>query len=105
MFSESIAVNEMMLEICCCAVFFWAPTFKWGISFANIADLQRPPEKVSLPQQGGELCWPFVLFRLYESMLSWLDLFNSIRLNSAGAEGNLFMYCMSGDHCIHSLPA
>jgi len=32
-------------------VHFWAPTFKWGISLANVADLQRPPEKVSLPQQ------------------------------------------------------
>mmetsp|Transcript_27267 Transcript_27267/g.73691 ORF Transcript_27267/g.73691 Transcript_27267/m.73691 type:complete len:112 (+) Transcript_27267:118-453(+) len=32
-------------------IHFWAPTFKWGISIANIADLQRPPEKVSYPQQ------------------------------------------------------
>ena len=34
-------------------VHFWAPTFKWGITFANIADLQRPPEKVSYAQQSG----------------------------------------------------
>ncbi|GBG00407.1 hypothetical protein Rsub_13131 [Raphidocelis subcapitata] len=32
-------------------IHFWAPTFKWGITFANIADLQRPPEKLSYPQQ------------------------------------------------------
>ncbi|CAD7705437.1 unnamed protein product [Ostreobium quekettii] len=32
-------------------IHFWAPTFKWGISIANIADLQRPPEQVSYPQQ------------------------------------------------------
>eukprot|EP00195_Chlamydomonas_chlamydogama_P013810 CAMPEP_0202898718 /NCGR_PEP_ID=MMETSP1392-20130828/7164_1 /ASSEMBLY_ACC=CAM_ASM_000868 /TAXON_ID=225041 /ORGANISM="Chlamydomonas chlamydogama, Strain SAG 11-48b" /LENGTH=185 /DNA_ID=CAMNT_0049584721 /DNA_START=107 /DNA_END=665 /DNA_ORIENTATION=+ len=32
-------------------IHFWAPTFKWGISLANIADMQRPPEKISLPQQ------------------------------------------------------
>lgn len=32
-------------------IHFWAPTFKWSISIANIADLQRPPEKVSIPQQ------------------------------------------------------
>lgn len=31
-----------------------APTFKWGITFANIADLQRPPEKLSYPQQIGQ---------------------------------------------------
>jgi mitochondrial pyruvate carrier 2 len=32
-------------------IFFWAPTFKWGISLANISDLQRNPEEVSLPMQ------------------------------------------------------
>ena len=32
-------------------IHFWAPTFKWAISIANLADLQRPPENVSYPQQ------------------------------------------------------
>eukprot|EP00210_Caulerpa_lentillifera_P008203 g7832.t2 len=32
-------------------VFFWAPTWKWGISIANIADITRPPETISYPQQ------------------------------------------------------
>ncbi|KAJ0045659.1 hypothetical protein Pint_04057 [Pistacia integerrima] len=32
-------------------VHFWAPTFKWGISVANIADFSKPPEKLSYPQQ------------------------------------------------------
>eukprot|EP00877_Chromochloris_zofingiensis_P009073 jgi/Chrzof1/4419/Cz14g12130.t1 len=32
-------------------IHFWAPTFKWGITFANLADYQRPPENISLPQQ------------------------------------------------------
>ncbi|KAK4491911.1 hypothetical protein RD792_002693 [Penstemon davidsonii] len=32
-------------------VHFWAPTFKWGISIANLADSVKPPEKVSYPQQ------------------------------------------------------
>lgn len=32
-------------------IHFWAPTFKWGISFANIADMQRPAELISYPQQ------------------------------------------------------
>ncbi|GAV85871.1 LOW QUALITY PROTEIN: UPF0041 domain-containing protein, partial [Cephalotus follicularis] len=31
-------------------VHFWAPTFKWGISIANIADFSKPPEKLSYPQ-------------------------------------------------------
>lgn len=34
-------------------VFFWAPTWKWGISVANIADITRPPETLSYPQQCG----------------------------------------------------
>jgi hypothetical protein len=32
-------------------IHFWAPTFKWGITFANIADFQRPAELISYPQQ------------------------------------------------------
>ncbi|TMW68883.1 hypothetical protein Poli38472_001039 [Pythium oligandrum] len=32
-------------------IHFWAPTFKWGISIANIADMKRSPETISVPQQ------------------------------------------------------
>jgi hypothetical protein len=32
-------------------IHFWAPTAKWLISAANIADVNRPVEKMSLPQQ------------------------------------------------------
>jgi mitochondrial pyruvate carrier 2 len=32
-------------------IFFWAPTCKWGISIANLSDLQRDPDEVSLPMQ------------------------------------------------------
>eukprot|EP00816_Leptocylindrus_hargravesii_P012391 CAMPEP_0196810690 /NCGR_PEP_ID=MMETSP1362-20130617/13239_1 /TAXON_ID=163516 /ORGANISM="Leptocylindrus danicus, Strain CCMP1856" /LENGTH=129 /DNA_ID=CAMNT_0042185795 /DNA_START=31 /DNA_END=420 /DNA_ORIENTATION=- len=32
-------------------IHFWAPSFKWCISLANIADMQRPVEKVSTGQQ------------------------------------------------------
>eukprot|EP01138_Halocafeteria_seosinensis_P005996 gb/GECG01006129.1/.p1 GENE.gb/GECG01006129.1/~~gb/GECG01006129.1/.p1 ORF type:complete len:123 (+),score=7.37 gb/GECG01006129.1/:1-369(+) len=32
-------------------IHFWAPSFKWCISIANIADLNRPAEKISMPQQ------------------------------------------------------
>ncbi|KAL5965710.1 Mitochondrial pyruvate carrier 2 [Taenia solium] len=31
-------------------VFFWAPTFKWGLVIAGLADLTRPAEKVSVFQ-------------------------------------------------------
>ena len=40
--------------ILCAPVHFWAPTFKWGISLANVADFQSPIEKVSVPQQCGK---------------------------------------------------
>lgn len=35
-------------------IHFWAPTAKWLISAANIADLNRPVEKMSANQQSGE---------------------------------------------------
>ncbi|XP_028393600.1 mitochondrial pyruvate carrier 2-like [Dendronephthya gigantea] len=31
-------------------IFFWAPTFKWGLVIAGIADLTRPAEKLSASQ-------------------------------------------------------
>ncbi|XP_064644671.1 uncharacterized protein LOC135498311 [Lineus longissimus] len=31
-------------------VFFWAPTFKWGLVIAGIADLKRPADKLSVTQ-------------------------------------------------------
>eukprot|EP00798_Chlamydomonas_sp_ICE-L_P014127 gene14127-20086_t len=34
-------------------IHFWAPTFKWGISIANLADMTRPPDKISIPQQSA----------------------------------------------------
>jgi len=37
-------------------VHFWAPSFKWGISLANIADFNRPAELISVPQQLGKVC-------------------------------------------------
>lgn len=31
-------------------IFFWAPTFKWGLVLAGIADVKRPVEKISVYQ-------------------------------------------------------
>jgi hypothetical protein len=28
-------------------VFFWAPTMKWGLVIAGLADINRPPELIS----------------------------------------------------------
>ncbi|KAF4146627.1 Mitochondrial pyruvate carriers domain-containing protein, partial [Phytophthora infestans] len=32
-------------------VHFWAPTIKWAISLANVADMRRSPETISVAQQ------------------------------------------------------
>ncbi|KAL7087982.1 hypothetical protein ACP275_13G102000 [Erythranthe tilingii] len=32
-------------------IHFWAPTFKWGITVANVADFSKPPDTLSYPQQ------------------------------------------------------
>ncbi|XP_024021197.1 mitochondrial pyruvate carrier 4-like [Morus notabilis] len=37
-------------------IHFWAPTFKWGISIANVADFSKPPEVLSYPQQTVVAC-------------------------------------------------
>jgi hypothetical protein len=39
---------------CDCTVFFWAPAIKWGLVIAGLADINRPIEKISTPQQTGE---------------------------------------------------
>ncbi|CAO2200981.1 unnamed protein product, partial [Urochloa humidicola] len=44
-------------------IHFWAPTFKWGISIANIADFSKPPEKISYPQQVAVACTGLVWSR------------------------------------------
>ncbi|XP_033193385.1 mitochondrial pyruvate carrier 2-like [Bombus vosnesenskii] len=31
-------------------VFFWAPTFKWGLVLAGLGDMKRPPNTISLTQ-------------------------------------------------------
>jgi hypothetical protein len=34
-------------------IHFWAPTFKWGITLANLADIRCAPEKISWETQLG----------------------------------------------------
>jgi len=44
-------------------VHFWAPTFKWGISLANIADFSRPVEQISTEQQVAVTATGFIWAR------------------------------------------
>ncbi|EDV20499.1 uncharacterized protein TRIADDRAFT_31849 [Trichoplax adhaerens] len=34
-------------------VHFWAPTVKWALVIAGLADMARPPEKLSVRQSGA----------------------------------------------------
>uniref|UniRef100_A0A183DBL4 Mitochondrial pyruvate carrier n=1 Tax=Gongylonema pulchrum TaxID=637853 RepID=A0A183DBL4_9BILA len=47
-------------------VFFWAPTIKWCLVLAGIADLKRPAEKLSAYQV------PFVFDSLSSSLISFI---------------------------------
>lgn len=52
-YSKQLSLSPRMTLFVSIAVHFWAPTFKWGISIANIADFSKPPENLSYPQQIG----------------------------------------------------
>ncbi|XP_067012942.1 uncharacterized protein [Anabrus simplex] len=34
-------------------IFFWSPLFKWGLVIAGLGDIQRPAEKLSIPQSAA----------------------------------------------------
>jgi len=52
-------------------VFFWAPTMKWGLVIAGLADINRPPEKISTGQQCALAATGFIWARC--EMLCPLD--------------------------------
>uniref|UniRef100_J3N4J8 Mitochondrial pyruvate carrier n=1 Tax=Oryza brachyantha TaxID=4533 RepID=J3N4J8_ORYBR len=37
-------------------IHFWAPTFKWFLNIANVADFAKPPEEISYTQQVALSC-------------------------------------------------
>ncbi len=40
-------------------IHFWAPAMKWGLVIAGLADINRPPEKISVSQTLGKLSLRF----------------------------------------------
>ena len=44
-------------------IHFWAPTFKWVISLANVADMRKSPDCISLSQQMGR-SWSYLVEEL-----------------------------------------
>ncbi|TVU38471.1 hypothetical protein EJB05_11843, partial [Eragrostis curvula] len=69
-------------------IHFWAPTFKWGISIANIADFAKPPEKISYPQQVAVACTGIVWSRY--SMVITPRNWNLLSVNVAMAGTGLY---------------
>ena len=70
-----------------CAVFFWAPTFKWAITFSNIGDLQKPAEKIS----------PYQQVAIFATGLLWTRYsFVVVPVNYNLAVANVFMAASAG---------
>uniref|UniRef100_A0A7S3ACP3 Mitochondrial pyruvate carrier n=1 Tax=Rhodosorus marinus TaxID=101924 RepID=A0A7S3ACP3_9RHOD len=44
-------------------IFFWAPMMKWGLVVAGLADLNRPVEKISVPQSMALACTGLIWVR------------------------------------------
>ncbi|CDR96339.1 BRAIN PROTEIN 44/YHR162W(YEAST) like protein, putative [Babesia bigemina] len=64
-------------------IHFYAPTFKWGISIANLADINRPTDKLSLPQQLAVSCTGIIWSR-YSTVITPVN-YNLLAVNAAMA--------------------
>ncbi|KAK8938089.1 hypothetical protein KSP40_PGU015399 [Platanthera guangdongensis] len=69
-------------------IHFWAPTFKWVISIANIADFSKPPEKIGYPQQIVVACTG-VIWSRYSLVITPRNL-NLLCVNAAMAGTGLY---------------
>lgn len=66
--------------------FFWAPTFKWGISIANVRDMKKPPETISLPQQSAVAATGLIWMR-YSLVITPVN-YNLFAVRSLSRSGN-----------------
>jgi len=70
-------------------IHFWAPTFKWNLSFANLADYARPVDKVSTAQQLALMSTGLIWTR-------WSFVITPVNYNLAAV--NALLACSSGYH-------
>ncbi|KAF4379249.1 hypothetical protein G4B88_010643 [Cannabis sativa] len=84
------------------AIHFWAPTFKWGISIANVADFSKPPEKLSYPQQIAVACTGIVWSR-YSTVITPKN-WNLFSVNVAMAGTGLYQLYRKVQHDYSSEP-
>ncbi|KAH9798092.1 mitochondrial pyruvate carrier 4 [Citrus sinensis] len=87
---------------CIVAVHFWAPTFKWGISIANIADFSKPPEKTFLsPASSGYMHWTDLVTLQHCNHSGMFDLYknwNLFAVNLAMAGTGLYQLSRKLQH-------
>ncbi|XP_052291385.1 mitochondrial pyruvate carrier 4 isoform X2 [Citrus sinensis] len=77
-------------------IHFWAPTFKWGISIANIADFSKPPENLSYPQQVAVTCTGLIWSR-YSTVITPKN-WNLFAVNLAMAGTGLYQLSRKLQH-------
>eukprot|EP00168_Porphyra_purpurea_P005292 TRINITY_DN1635_c0_g1_i10.p2 TRINITY_DN1635_c0_g1~~TRINITY_DN1635_c0_g1_i10.p2 ORF type:complete len:129 (+),score=31.90 TRINITY_DN1635_c0_g1_i10:132-518(+) len=65
-------------------VFFWAPMMKWGLVAAGASEMNRPVEKVSVPQSLALACTGIIWTR-------WSFVITPVNWNLAAA--NVFVGC------------
>ncbi|KAM3365494.1 hypothetical protein ACQJBY_015300 [Aegilops geniculata] len=87
-FHLQVIAPKILTQYTYIAVHFWAPTFKWGISIANIADFAKPPEKISYPQQVAVACTGIIWSRY--SMVITPKNWNLFSVNVAMAGTGLY---------------
>lgn len=78
-----------------CAVHFWAPIAKWLISIANISDLNKPADKLSVPQQGALAATGFIWSRYATQIQPFNVRCFSVLLRGAGL-------CVAAARCCRS---
>lgn len=69
-------------------IHFYAPTFKWGISIANLADINRPTDKMPLSQQLAVSCTGVIWSRY--SMVITPKNYNLFTVNIAMAATGIY---------------
>ncbi|KAF3428337.1 hypothetical protein E2986_12873, partial [Frieseomelitta varia] len=72
-------------------IFFWAPTFKWGLVIAGLGDMNRPPETISLYQTASLMITGAIWSRLFVIRYSLLITPKNYNLLSVNA-----FTCMTG---------
>jgi hypothetical protein len=73
-------------------IHFWAPTAKWLISAANIADINRPVEKMSVPQQSA-VAVTGVIWARYSTQVIPIN-YNLMLVNAVMACTGIFHLCV-----------